>query len=98
MVTEFSIMPLGEGVHLGEEIARAVKLIDESGLEYRVTPTGTILVGDWDRVMAVVQACRDELMKSHDRVVVHLKIDDFGPENDNLDRRVGTVKEKAGLK
>jgi uncharacterized protein (TIGR00106 family) len=98
MIAEFSIMPIGKDVHLSDEIAKAVKLIDESGIQYRVTPTGTILVGDWDRVMGVVQSCHDELMKSHDRVVIHLKIDDFGPERDHLDERVDSVLEKAGLK
>ncbi len=97
MIAEFSIMPIGKDVHLSDEIAKAVKLIHDSGLEYRLTPTGTILVGDWERVMGVVQACHDELMKSHDRVIIHLKLDDTTPEHENLDERVQTVRTKAGI-
>jgi uncharacterized protein YqgV (UPF0045/DUF77 family) len=36
MLAEFSIMPLGKSEHLGSHVAEVLKIVDESGLDYRL--------------------------------------------------------------
>jgi len=47
MPAELSIIPLRSGLHISEEIAEALKLVDASGLPYQLTPSGTCIEGGW---------------------------------------------------
>ena len=50
IVCEFSVVPLGAGESLSEQVAKCLKIVQESGLPYQLTPMGTILEGEWDEV------------------------------------------------
>src|SRR5574342_217315 len=77
MMIEFSILPIGEESHLGKYIAAAVKVVYDSGMEYRLTPMGAIIVGEWEPAMAVIRKCHDAVRQMSDRVMTRIKIDDF---------------------
>ena len=51
MLAELTIIPLGRGQHISSAIAPAISLIETSGLPFQLTPSGTCIEGDWDRVM-----------------------------------------------
>ena len=38
MIVGFSIIPLGKGESLSEDVVKAVKIIEESGLKYQLGP------------------------------------------------------------
>jgi len=77
MMIEFSILPVGEESHIGKYIAAAVKVVHESGMEYRLTPMGTIIVGDWEPAINVIHKCHETVRQMSDRVMTRIKIDDF---------------------
>ncbi|MDZ7290570.1 MAG: MTH1187 family thiamine-binding protein [candidate division KSB1 bacterium] len=80
MMIEFSIIPIGEESHIGKYIAAAVKIVHESGMEYRLTPMGTIIVGEWEPAMNLIRKCHEAVRQMSDRVITRIKIDDFGKE------------------
>ncbi len=43
MLLELNILPLGRGRSISSDIADVVKIIDASGLDYKLTAEGTIL-------------------------------------------------------
>jgi uncharacterized protein YqgV (UPF0045/DUF77 family) len=43
MLAELSIITLGRGTHLSVDLGVILKIIDESGIRYRLTPSGTCL-------------------------------------------------------
>jgi len=47
MLLELSVLPLGRGRSISSDIADLVKIIDTSGLDYRLTAAGTIIEGSW---------------------------------------------------
>ncbi len=49
MIAEISVIPIGEGIDLSGYVARVVKIIDESGLDYKLNAMGTVVEGDSDR-------------------------------------------------
>ena len=57
VMAEFSIVPIGEGESLSGFVAEILALIDESGLEYRLTPMGTIVEGRAEQVFDLARAC-----------------------------------------
>jgi uncharacterized protein (TIGR00106 family) len=75
VLLEFSIAPVGQGESVGAQVARAVDLIDRSGLPYQLTPMGTIVEGEWDAVMAVVGDCFKALQADCPRIALNLKVD-----------------------
>jgi uncharacterized protein (TIGR00106 family) len=90
-------MPITDNSHLSEPIAKAVKIIHESGLEYRITPMGTLIKGEWKEVMNVIKKCHETLRKEYDRVMTQIKIDDLKDGESTFDDKIKSVEEKAGM-
>lgn len=89
VMVSFSIAPLGKGEHVAEAVARAVRIIRESGLEHELGPSGTTILGDWDRVFAVIKKCHEEVARDAPRVTSLIKVD----QADGL--KPGAIKEKV---
>jgi uncharacterized protein (TIGR00106 family) len=75
VLLEFSMSPLGRGESVGKYVARALDIIDKSGVDYRLNPMGTVLEGDWDQVFGVVKECFEEMRRDCGRVTAVIKVD-----------------------
>jgi len=98
MLAEFTIFPVGAGTSLSAYVARAVKLVEESGLNYRVGPMGTCVEGSWDQIMALMKKCHDAVAADSERIVMHIYIDDRKGAKDCLTRKIESVEAKLGHK
>jgi len=96
MLVELSIIPLGGDTHLSTEIAEVLKLIDESGLPYQLTPSGTCIEGEWDNVMPLIRQCHNRACSTSSHVITTIKIEDEAGEQDKLTRNITSVEEKVG--
>lgn len=94
IVCEFSVVPLGTGESISEQVAKCLKLVRESGLPYQLTPMGTILEGEWDEVFQLIKRCRDELRKGFRRVLITIRVDDREAPPGRLQAKVRSVEEK----
>ncbi|MFC1815971.1 MTH1187 family thiamine-binding protein [Thermodesulfobacteriota bacterium] len=94
VLIDFSIFPLDKGVSLSPYVARAVKIIKDSGLPYKFGPMSTIIEGEWEEVMAVVNQCFDELKKDCGRINLNLKADYRKEASGRLEGKVRSVEEK----
>lgn len=78
MLFSFSIAPAttdrpdGSMAHI---VARAVKVIRESGLPYETTSMFTTIEGEWDEVMPVIRAACEAVGEVSPRVSLVLKAD-----------------------
>ncbi|MFG1616713.1 MTH1187 family thiamine-binding protein [Nonomuraea wenchangensis] len=75
MIVAFSITPLGVGEGVAEPVARAVKVVRDSGLPNRTDAMFTTIEGDWDEVMAVIKRAVDAVAEVAPRVSLVLKAD-----------------------
>ncbi|KPL06057.1 hypothetical protein AMJ85_10815 [candidate division BRC1 bacterium SM23_51] len=98
MLVEFSIMPLGAGEHVSEYVAEVLKLVDESGLDYRLHGMGTNVEGSWDEVMALIRRCHEQVAKRCSRVYTQIKIDDSCGRTDAMTSKVAAVESRLGKK
>ncbi len=96
MIVCFSIFPIGAGESLSGYVADAFKIIEESGIPYEHHAMGTNLEGDWDEVMAVIKACREQMIERASRVSISIKIDDRKSGKDRITRKVASAKAKMG--
>ncbi|MCX7987820.1 MAG: MTH1187 family thiamine-binding protein [Thermodesulfovibrio sp.] len=96
MIAQFSIVPLGVGVSVSEYVAKAVKIVDESGLPYRLHAMGTIVEGDWDEIMELIKKCKDAVLKETERIIIDIKIDDRKGHSGRIEGKVLSVERKIG--
>jgi uncharacterized protein (TIGR00106 family) len=94
VLVDLSIFPLDKGDSLSAHVARALKIIRDSGLPYEIGPMGTSLEGEWDEVMGVVNNCFQGLKKDCDRVYVALKMDYRKGPSGRIESKVKSVQEK----
>jgi uncharacterized protein (TIGR00106 family) len=98
MMIEFSVVPLGKGASVSAVVARVMKIVMDSGVRYKANPMGTVIEGDWSKIMDLIKKCHDEAMKDADRVVTSIKIDDYKGKGDRLDKKLESVEQKLGAK
>jgi uncharacterized protein (TIGR00106 family) len=98
VLLEMTMSPTGKGESLSPYVARILKIIDESGATYRLTPMGTILEGNWDEVMNVVRDCFHELERDCNRIGVYIKIDYRAGSQSRLESKIKSLENKIGRK
>jgi uncharacterized protein (TIGR00106 family) len=96
MLAEFSILPVGQGAHLSDQIANVLRLVDESGLPYRLHAMGTEVEGSWDEVIGLIRRCHERLSEKNERLITTIKIDDFQGRTGMLEDKVASVERKIG--
>lgn len=95
MLAEVSIVPLGEGRSVGRFVAECVKIIEASGLPYKMNPMATVIEGEYDEVMEVVKKCHMRVMELSWRTITTIKIDDRGMPG-QIDAKIKSVEKILG--
>jgi uncharacterized protein (TIGR00106 family) len=98
MLLEFSIAPMDKGPGLSAYVARALDIVDKSGVEYRLNPMGTVLEGTWDEVIGVVRRCFEELERDCERISITMKVDHRKGRTGLLRSKVESVERALGRK
>jgi uncharacterized protein (TIGR00106 family) len=96
VLLELSVIPLGRGRSISSDIVDMVKIIDGSGLDYRLTAAGTIIEADWNQLMDVARKCHAETLRKTDRVMTFMKIDDYADRAGRLTGAISSVEGKLG--
>ena len=96
VLAELSMFPMDKGVSLSPYVARAVSIIEQSGLNHQLHAMGTLIEGDWQEVMQVVNSCFQDLSRESDRVYLVLKIDYQAGKSGRLSGKVKSVEDKLG--
>lgn len=96
MLVQFSIVPLGVGVSLSSYVAKVIKIVENSGIPYKLHAMGTIVEGEWDEVMDLIKRCREALLEDTDRILIEIKIDDRKNSHNRIEGKVVSVEEKLG--
>lgn len=93
-ILDFSIFPLDKGASLSTYVARAVRIVKESGLPYVFSPMSTSIEGEWDEVLAVVTRCKEALEHDCDRINVAIRLDWRTGEPGRITAKIKAVEEK----
>jgi uncharacterized protein (TIGR00106 family) len=96
MLVEFSIIPIGGGSSIGDRLAEVLKAVDASGLPYKVNPMGTVIEGEWEEILNLVKKCHKTVMKSEDRVLTTISIDDRKGRPNRIDEKVRSIERRIG--
>jgi len=96
MLAEFSIVPLDKGLSLSEYVSKVIEIVDNSDLDYQLTPMGTVIEGDWDEVIGLISECHKEMRKYSDRIETKIIIDDRKGADNRLTGKIDSVEKRLG--
>jgi uncharacterized protein (TIGR00106 family) len=96
VLLEMSIVPLGAGESVSKYVAQCVDLVDRSGLNYELHAMGTIVEGELNQVLALMQQCIEHVAKSSNRVTCTAKLDYRQGVEGSLRSKVDSVEQKLG--
>jgi uncharacterized protein (TIGR00106 family) len=96
MLIEFSIIPIGVGSSLGDQLAEVLKIVDASGLPYKINPMGTVIEGEWDEIMKLIKKCHNTVMKTGERAITTISIDDRKGKPNRIDEKVKSIERRIG--
>jgi len=96
MLIEFSIIPIGVGSSIGDQLAEVLKIVDESGLPYKVNPMGTVIEGEWEEVMKLIKKCHRTVMKMGERTLTTITIDDRKGKPNRIEEKVKSIERRIG--
>jgi uncharacterized protein (TIGR00106 family) len=94
VIVDFAIFPMDKGESLSPYVARAIKIINESGLPHKLHPMGSCIEGEWEEVIGVVTRCLKEMEKDCNRINVNFKADYRKSEPGRMDRKIESVESK----
>jgi len=96
MIAEFSVVPLGKGESVSQYVAECLRIVEASGINYRINPMATVIEGDYDQVMGVIKKCHMRVMELCPRVITTVRIDDRKGRKDMLDSKIRSVEMALG--
>ena len=96
MIVSFSVIPMGSSTSVGDKIAEILKIVDSSGLPYKINPMGTVVEGEWDDIMRLIKKCHKTTMKSVERTITTISIDDRKGKTRRIDEKVTSVERRIG--
>ncbi len=96
LLAEVSIWPMDKGESVGPYVAKALDVIDKSGLPYKLGPLGTCIEGEWPEVMAVIQQCYETLAPDCNRIACTIKMDWRKGHTGRLESKVASLEKTLG--
>ena len=96
MVMELTIIPLGRERSISGDLAALVKIIEATGLDYRMSAFGTLVEGSWDQLVALAKECHFIVRNKTERVLTMIRIDDYGERTGEIEGAVSRVEQKLG--
>ncbi len=98
MLVQFSMFPTGNQESASSEVSKIIDLIDKSGIPYKTSAMATIVEGNWEDVMDLINKCRLKLKESNRRVYMVLTMDDREGAENRLEGKIESLEEKLNRK
>ena len=99
VLLEFAMFPTDKGESVSTYVSRIIDMIDKSGVEYQLTPMGTIIECESiDEALEVIKNAYECLEEDCARVYSSLKFDIRKDKNKRLASKLASIEETLGRK
>jgi uncharacterized protein (TIGR00106 family) len=96
MLASFSVIPIGVGEELKRYVSEIVKLVDDSGLDYKLGAMQTTIEGESEEVISLIMRCHERMKEMSSRVLTSITIDDRTGVQGRLEGKVQDVIATGG--
>ena len=96
-IVQVSIVPLGtQTTSISSYVAGALKVLQgQKSVKYKLTPMGTVLEGDLDKVLRLVRKMHEGMFEEGvQRVVTIVNIDDRRDKKATMESKISSVEHK----
>jgi len=92
-VLDISVVPVGtQNASFSSMITDACRIVEEQGLKYQITPTGTVIEGEMNQLLTVVKEMHQIPFKNGaQRVITNIMIDERHDKEMNMEEQVQAV-------
>lgn len=98
ILMEFSIFPTDQGESVSAHVSEVIRMIRESGLDYRLTPMGTVIeTEELSEALAMVERAAT-ILQGRDcrRIYSAIKLDIRTGKGGRLEQKIRSVEQKIG--
>jgi len=98
VLLELSIFPIDKGESVSAHVSEVVRMIRDSGIDYRLTPMGTVIETEvLSDALAIVERAASILQdRGCRRVYSAIKLDIRDGKSGRLEQKIRSVEEKIG--
>ncbi len=97
VLAEFAMFPTDKGESVSGHVSQIIKMIDDSGINYRLTPMGTIIEADtMEEILAIISKAYKILEHDCNRVYSNIKLDIRKGSESRIESKVKSVEKKIG--
>lgn len=98
MLFQVAMFPTGTGgASASADVAKVIDIIDRSGLPYKLTAMSTVIEGEWEPVMKVLNKARRALRRAgHDRIYMVLTMDDRKGARRRITGKIESIEKRLG--
>jgi len=98
VLMEFSMFPTDKGESVSPYVSEVIRMIRESGVNYRLTPMGTIIETEkLSEALAIVEQAEQVLSRQDcRRIYSSIKLDIRAGRSGRMEGKIRSVEEKIG--
>jgi uncharacterized protein (TIGR00106 family) len=94
-VAQMSVCPVGSGTSISKYVARAVKVVAESGLKYELSGMATVVEGDVASILDLLKKVHESCFEEGAvRVLTSFSIDDRRDKDLSIEGKKAAVKKR----
>jgi uncharacterized protein (TIGR00106 family) len=91
------MFPTDKGESVSQYVSQVIKMIDESGVSYQLTPMGTIVETEtMDEALAIIKKAYEVLEPHANRIYSSLKFDIRKGKSNRLKQKIASVEKHIG--
>ena len=98
VLMEFSVFPTDQGESVSAHVSEVIRMIRESGVDYRLTPMGTVIETDGlAEALAIVERAAN-VLRGRDcrRIYSAIKLDIRVGKGGRMEQKIRSVQERIG--
>ena len=93
MLFQVTIFPTDKNtLSVSKAVSEVIDLIDKSGLSYKTSSMSTIIEGEWQPVVDLLNKCRLKLRQRHSRLYMVIAVDDRKGAKGRLTGKVDSIE------
>ncbi len=97
VLVEFAMFPTDKGESVSQYVSRIIKMIDESGVPYKLTPMGTVFETEtMEEALKIIGEAYKQLEPDCNRVYSVVKFDIRKGKSNRLVQKIKSVESKLG--
>lgn len=98
LLLEISVIPVGTSTaSFSSYVSDAVRIVEQKGLNYQITPTATVIEGNINDLMEVAKEIHQNSLNQVNRVITNITIDDRTDKSISINEQVEAVAETLTL-